>query len=186
MDRMDLLYDLAAAMLTFMRSDPNFPVVLLYVALAGIPVTLLHELGHAMAARAQLGAEVHVSVGSTDKLAELRLGQIAMSINALSHPGRAAGSASVDDARATAEDVLWIALAGPLASLGGLVLTWVLYSAAPATGIAHDFLWAAVGTGVFGVLNLIPLEFQDPRDGPRLRTDGRLAIDALRVSRELR
>lgn len=78
---MDLLYDLGEAMLTFMRSDPDFPVVFLYIALASIPVTLLHELGHALAARARLGAEVHVSVGSTGKLAELRLGQIAMSMN---------------------------------------------------------------------------------------------------------
>ncbi len=36
------------------------------------------------------------------------------------------------------------------------------------------------------LLNLIPFEYQERRDGPRLRTDGRLAPDAIRVARALR
>ncbi len=183
---MDLLYDAAEACLAFRQSGPEFPIGFVYIAIAAVPVTLLHELGHAVAARALVGGDVEVSVGSAGKLAEIRLGQIAMSINALSNPARVSGAAYIDDASASARDVVWIALAGPLASLAGLAAASVLYSAAPPTGVAHDLLWATVATSAFGVLNIVPLKFQERRDGPLLRTDGRLAIDALRASRALR
>jgi Zn-dependent protease len=182
----DTLYNLADAIVRFMNSSPGVPISLLYLAIAAIPVTLLHELGHAIAARRLLGGDVQVSVGTAGKLAEMRLGQIAMSVNALSHPGKTAGIAEFDDSNATARDILLIALAGPAASLVGTALTaWALSTAAPAS-VLHDLLWAATLAGVFGVLNLVPITFQDNRNGPSVRTDGRLALDALRVARALR
>jgi hypothetical protein len=183
---MDLLYSLADAILRFMDAAPPMPIDFVCIAVAAVPVTLLHELGHAVAARDRLGGDVQVSVGSTGKIAEMHLGKIAASINLLSNPARVAGSASFDATRASAHDVLWIALAGPLASLAAAVPTAVLYAAAPSSGFVHGFLWAALGGGVFGVLNLVPFEFQERRGGPRLRTDGRLALDALKVARALR
>jgi hypothetical protein len=84
---MDALYDLVQTILRFMESSPGLPVSLLYLAVAAVPVTLLHEIGHALAARHLLGGEVKVSVGTAGKLAELRLGQLTVFANALAHPG---------------------------------------------------------------------------------------------------
>ena len=183
---MDALYSIADAIARFMESNPGFPIALLYIAIAALPVTLLHELGHAVAARRLLGGDVDVSVGSTGKVAQMQLGQIALAINAFSHPGRASGAAEFDASRATARDILLIALAGPAASLAGTVLTaWALSAASP-SGALHNLLWAATAGGVFGVLNLVPLSYQEGREGPSVRTDGRLALDALRVARALR
>jgi hypothetical protein len=182
----DLLYEVAEATLRYMNSGPPLLLVVVYVFIAGIPLTLLHELGHAVAARLLLGADVEISVGSAGKLAALQLGQVSATINALSLPGRAAGSATFDDSRASARDAFWIAIAGPLASLAGTAATAMLLSNAPSTGIVHDLLWAALPVGVFGVLNLVPYEFKEDRDGPALRTDGRLALDAVKVTRALR
>jgi hypothetical protein len=180
------LYDLADAIVRFMDASPGFPIGILYIAVAAMPMTLLHELGHALVARRLLGGEVQVSVGTAGKLAQMRLGQIALSVNALSSPGRAAGVAEFDGSRATAGDVLLIALAGPAASLlGAIVSAWGLSAGSP-SGVLHDLLWATTLAGVFGVLNLVPLTFQERREGPPVRTDGRLALDALRVARALR
>jgi hypothetical protein len=182
----DLLYGIADAINRFAESAPPFPVVFLYIAVGAVPVALLHELGHALAARWLLGSEVEVSVGSAGKVAQVRLGQIDATINVLSHPGRAVGVASFDASRATAEQVLWIALAGPFASLAGVALTAVLLAIAPGTAIVHGFLWATFLGGVFGTLNIVPFEFEERRDGPAVQTDGRVALQALKVARELR
>jgi hypothetical protein len=98
----DALYGIANAIVRFMDSSPGFPVALLYFVIAAVPVTLIHELGHAVAARGLIGGDVHVSIGTAGKLAELQLGKIALAVNALSHPGRATGVAEFDASRATA------------------------------------------------------------------------------------
>jgi hypothetical protein len=82
--------------------------------------------------------------------------------------------------------VLLIALAGPAASLAGAILTGYAFTVTAPDGVLHDLLWMATFGGVFGVLNLIPFTFQERRHGPSIRTDGRLALDALRVARALR
>ena len=74
------------------------------------------------------------------------------------HPARVAGTAEFDTSCATARSVLLLALAGPAAS---------------------------TGVGVFGVLNRVPLTLHERRDGPVVQTDGRLALDALRIARAL-
>jgi hypothetical protein len=78
---MNVLYDLAEEIVQFMDSSPGLAVSLVYIIVAAVPVTVLHELGHAVAARRLLGGDVRVSVGSAGKLAEMRLGQIALSVN---------------------------------------------------------------------------------------------------------
>jgi hypothetical protein len=69
--------------------------------------------------------------------------------------------------------------------MGTILTAWAL-SATSNAGVVSNLLWAATFAGAFGVLNLVPLRFQERRDGPALRTDGRLALDALRVARALR
>jgi hypothetical protein len=181
----DPFYDAAQWFYVFMNSASSW-YVLVYIFVAAIPVTLLHELGHALAARALLDTPVQVAVGSIGRFAQLRLGEISMSLNAMASPARVAGSATFDASRATARDILLIALAGPAASAAGLLVAVPALAAVPEHGIAHGLAWAAVLASAFGVLNLIPMTLQERRGGPNVQTDGRLALDAARVLRSLR
>jgi hypothetical protein len=183
---MEALYVVATGIADFMNSAPPFFIALICLVLVGIPMTLLHELGHGFAARYLLGGSVEVSVGNAGRIAEFRLGQIATSIKLLSSPTRVSAFASFDRSRATARDLVWIALAGPLASLAGVLLARPLYSSAAAGGVAHGLLWAAVLEGVLGALNLIPFTLKERRNGPSWRSDGGLALDAIKDMRQLR
>jgi hypothetical protein len=181
---MDLLETIARAINDFMNGTGPL-LALVYIAVAGLPMTLLHELGHAVAAVRLLGEDVKVEVGSVGRFAELQLGRIAVSMNAVAGPGRA-GVAEFDDSRATARDVLLIAVAGPAASLVGvLVAAFVLYAASPA-GVVAGLLWTATLVGIVGVLNIVPFRYQTSRRAPAWRSDGRLALDAARVLHALR
>lgn len=180
------LHFLALEFARFMRARPRLPAGLLYIAVAGIPVTMLHELGHAVIARLLLGGNIWVTIGTAGRIADVRLGQIRVSINALSHPARRAGHASFSASRASARDIVMIALAGPAASLVGCGLTGWALSASPSSGIVHGLLWGATLGGAFGALNLIPFEFQERRGGPRHRSDGLLALRAASVARSRR
>jgi hypothetical protein len=163
----------------FMNAGPGTIWGLICILLVGIPLTLLHELGHAIVARARLGSEVRVTVGNAGRIGTLRLGRLTTTINALAVPGRLGGVASFDTRRATARDILWISLAGPAASLAGGVVADIAYRHAPAGGVVHALLWAAVLDSVFGVANLIPLRMRERRGGPAFSTDGMLALSAL-------
>ena len=182
---MDVFYAIAGVFFGFLTSGPPLPWSIAALAIAAVPCTLLHELGHAIAARRLLDGDVDVVVGTTGKLAELQLGRVSATINALSHPLAAAGSAGFDDARATARDVVCIALAGPLASAFGLLLGAITLSVLPTTGLMHDLAWATVLPNVFGVLNLVPSRLRE-RGGSFARSDGLLALDAARVLWALR
>jgi len=79
---------LAKVAYDFMQSRPGTLLWLLYWVAAAIPLTFLHELGHALVAQRRLGGEVAISVGTAGKVAELRLAQIKVSVNALFDPTR--------------------------------------------------------------------------------------------------
>jgi Zn-dependent protease len=171
----------------FMKSGPPLPIGLVYLAIVALPLTFLHEWGHAVTARRLLDGSVRISVGNAGRVAHVRLGQITTSINVLSSPTRLAGYAEFDASRATARDVVLIALSGPLASLLGWVVLIALYSAAVPDTIWHGLLWAAVLWSGFAVIfNLIPLSIQERRGGRMKRTDGGLALDAAKVIWQLR
>ena len=181
------LYDVIAAIVIFMEAMPPSPWWFVYGALTAIPLTLLHEIGHALAARRLLDTPVRVVVGSFGELAKVQLGRISISLSALSSPASVAGSAEFDASRARARDVVLIAIAGPAASAAGLVVCLLAYAATPPDGVVHDLLWAATGNSVFAVLfNLMPFGFQERRGGPTLHTDGRVALDAAHALRMLR
>lgn len=179
----DLVYTLASAVDHFMNASPPLVAGIVCLLIAGIPVRLLHEWGHAFAARDLLGEDtrIHVTVGHAGKLAEFRLGEISHSIHLFTFPSRVAAVAQLDLSRATARDVFWIAVAGPGVSAVGLLVTGLLYSAAPEEGVLHGVLWAALFEGFAAVGNLIPFTIQR-RKGVPFRSDGRLALEALRVA----
>jgi hypothetical protein len=177
------LHFIAAHVVNFMAASPSSATSIVALLVVAGPVTLIHELGHAIVARRRLSTTVDIHVGTAGRLPTVHLGPIAAHIAVLSLPGHAAGSATFDTDNMTAKDALAIALAGPAASLIGLVVcarAWDLHRG----GMLGDLLWAATLAGVFGsVLNLVPLTLLE-RDGrTALRTDGRRALDAWRALR---
>jgi hypothetical protein len=178
----DWLYGPVAAVNDYLDAGPALPVALACLAVVAIPATLLHELGHALAALALLDTPVGVAVGSFGRLAELRLGQIA----AAGAPVGAVQPATFDAGRAEARDILWIAVAGPAVSLAAMLASLAALSLAPEHGVAHDLFWAAAIVNAVGVAHLLPLKLRDRPDGATLLTDGRLAVDAARTLRALR
>jgi hypothetical protein len=113
----------------------------------------------------------------TGRLGDVRVGGVGVRINALTKPGGVGGVAEWDASRATVADTVVVAIAGPAASLAGVLVTaWGL--GVVGAGLVHDLLWAATTGGAFGVLNLIQLHVHDA-DGKGWRTDGRVVPDAL-------
>jgi hypothetical protein len=177
-----LLHSLSDTIGDFVHSAPGMPEALVYVVVASVPVTLLHALGHAAVASRRLG--VHMPVGSTGEILRAHLRRLRLSVGALATPG---GVERPDVSRATARNVMLVALAGPAASLLGVALAASALSFAAAGSALHDVLWACTLSGLCGaVLNLVPLEYHERRGGSSVRTDGRLALEAARALRSLR
>ena len=166
-------------------SVPEMPALLLYLAAAAVPAILLHQLGHALVSFRRLGGPVNLSPGVTSTLVSIRIRRLRLHVSALSHAAEPASPASLAAVRASARDVMLVAVAGPAASLVCSALAACALSLTPGTGPAHDFLWASAATGLLGVLTVVPLVFQERPGGPRLRTDGRLVLDAVRAVRQL-
>jgi peptidase M50-like protein len=182
----DILYAVAKGIDDWMNAGPPLVPGLICLLIAAVPVGVLHEWGHAFAATDRLGAAVKVRVGHAGKLAEFRLGEVATSINLLAVPGRIPAVAELDLSRATARDVVWIALAGPLVSAVGLLVAATLYTSAPEHGVLHGLLWAVWFESFYAVLNVIPFSLRERRRGPAFRSDGRIALDALRCASRLK
>ena len=180
------LYDAYAVVDDFMLSGPGMPAVFVYIVLGAIPVTVIHELGHAFAARRLLDTSVDIGIGSFGELARVQFGEISMRVNALASPLGVAGSAEFDASDAYARDVLLIALAGPAASAIGTAVAMAALAVVPGDGFIHHVVWAAVGIGVLGVLNVIPFKYQERANGPVHQSDGWLALHAARTMYALR
>ena len=98
-------------------------------------------------------------------------------------PDTAAGTATFDAQRATARDVLAIALAGPLVSLVATAVTGWLLRWTPG-GALHAVLWSLTFAGVFlSVFNLVPFKVQERGSARPFYSDGMLALEALRLMR---
>lgn len=178
---MPLLDDVATAFAHFMSGAPPLALLVVLCPVAGMAVVLVHELGHALMAHSLLGTPVRVTVGRHARFAGMQLGKVELERNAA---GRLSGPGGAAQLAARARDVVWIALAGPAASLAGTLLTAAVLATTQPGGIVHAAAWTATCAGVVAVLfNLIPAQSVEPT-GARLRSDGRLALDALRVTRE--
>jgi hypothetical protein len=162
------------------------PALLLYLAAAAVPLAMLHELGHALVAWRRLAVPIQASVGGTGTFLSIRVGRLTLTVNALTHPDETPDPASVAAARASARDLVLVALGGPVSSLLGSVIAVCALALAPKSGGVHDVLWALTVMGLLGALSIVPLVFQERPGGPRLRTDGRLALEAAHVGRRLR
>lgn len=183
---MDALYGLAGTLASFLDASPGLIVSFVGLALVSIPLTLLHELGHATVARRLLGGDVSITVGSSGTFAELQFGRISVALNALSDPSRRGGQARFDTSHASGRDIAAVALGGPAASLGGFVATAWAYSVTGG-GVLHTLLWCATLAGAGAtIINLIPMQLQERAGEPPVRTDGALALEALRVTRDRR
>ena len=182
---MDLLYAMAQAFADYMNASPPFLWSLVAILVGAVPVVMLHEAGHAVAARRLLDVDVEVTIGSVGQVAAVQLGRVRAQLNLLS-TGAASGSARFDAARATARDVVLIALAGPLASLVGVCVTAALMSSATSGTAWHGLLWGMTGAGAWGVLNVVPFTLSSRKGDGVTRSDGRLALDALQAIRAYR
>jgi hypothetical protein len=175
-----------AGLLERLTSVPGMPALLLYLAAAAVPLAVLHELGHAVVAWRRLGVSIQASVGGTGTFLSIRIGRLTLTVNALTHPDETPDPASLAAARASARDLALVALGGPVSSLLGSVIAVCALAVAPKSGGVHDVLWALTVMGLLGALSIVPLVFQERPGGPRLRTDGRLALEAAHVARRLR
>lgn len=162
----------------FMQSMPSMGLWLVCSALVAWPLLLVHEMGHAWAARRFVGGDVEVTLGAGHLLAEAQLGAVKLRLGLPVERGSA-----TFDGHVTARDALLIALAGPLASAAGLVVCAVLYAAGPHDGFIGGLSWSATLGSLFGVLNLVPLTLVEGSGGRTTRSDGAIALDALRAMR---
>jgi Zn-dependent protease len=121
----DWVYDLVEAFVAFMdRMTLGDALVLLVAGTIVVPlVVLIHEAGHAIAALAQRRPVAELTVGDDDPVVTMRVGQFRLHLGAITGRGDVAGFVRYDSLGVDARSTFVIALAGPLASLAGAVLT---------------------------------------------------------------
>jgi hypothetical protein len=169
----------------FIESRPATPGLFGYLAAAAVLAALLHELGHALVAVTRADAPVQMSFGGTRHLLRVRLRRLKLTAGLLADPAPAAGSDSREAARAAARELILLALGGPIASLCGFAAAACGLAAVAGHGFLHNCLWAITVTCFVAALGAVPLEIGERRGGARLRTDGRIVLDALRAQRSL-
>lgn len=183
---MDVLLSVLEAFDRFMNAGPQSLVTFLLVLIVVSPVmTLLHELGHATAAIHLLGDEVEVKVGKVGKLLDARIGVLRLRVNGFAPLVGVQGHAMFNQARASAREVIVIALAGPATSACALLASALVLAVMPA-GLMHDLAWMAACFNAIAFLNVLPLEFTTKRGEPPTPTDGLVALRAGRVLWQLR
>lgn len=177
---MGIVYGLLTLLAGFMESGPWTIPGLVLIAVMGLPNVVVHELGHAVAARRLLRCPVAVVVGAGPTLFNLRLGAISMQINL--RPSRGfAMPIQPSNKNVRLGHLVTVILAGPVASLAyGIVAAVLLGRTAPGSA-AHAVLWTMAFLGVYtGLSNLIPFQLED-RLGGRHRSDGALVRRLLHV-----
>lgn len=132
---------------------PEFPVLLPLVIVLGLPTTLIHELGHGIAANriAKVGVRIEISFIGVDWMGLCRL-----------QGGR----------EISVRDYGIVIAAGPLASLTqGFVAAELAAATVPGTALYAILATFALTGYLAGALNLVPFVHG------ALRSDGRLLLD---------
>jgi hypothetical protein len=153
----DWVYDVVEAFVAFMdRMTLVDGLVLLVAGTIMVPlVVLIHEAGHAIAALALRRRVAELSVGDDDPVLTVRVGQFRLHLGAITGRGDVAGFVRYDGLEADARSTFVIALAGPLASLAGAILTGVLAAGSwPQAGLSLFSALATVGGLICCVGNL--------------------------------
>ena len=143
------------------------------------PIVLVHELGHAVAARTLLPGRVLVHVGTLRRGLYFRTAGIEFLLTPVVVPfGR--GGTCLYEGRPNRREAAVIALSGPAATLLGFLATMPLL--ARAGGPVHSLVWITVlAQGGTGLLNLIPFTLCDGRGRTTFVSDGMSALRALRA-----
>ncbi len=131
-------------------------------------VVLIHEAGHALVAFAVGRPVAELTVGDDEPVLTVRVGGFQLRLGAITGSGDMAGFVLYDAAQARARDTLAIAIAGPLASLAGAVITGAAAAWAwPELWLSLLFALATVGglACCFGNLRV-------RGDGPGTWSDG--------------
>jgi hypothetical protein len=177
----DWVYEFVEAFVDFMDSVTLLDVLALMVAgtIVFPLVVLIHEAGHALAAIALRHRIAELAVGDDAPVLTLRAGGFRFRLGAITGNGHAAGFIVYDGARACPRDTLVIALAGPVASLAGALVTGL------AAGLAwpHAALSLCFGLATLGGLICCVGNLQVSGDGPESWSDGVWARAAWRVIR---
>jgi hypothetical protein len=141
--------------------------------------TLLHEIGHACAARARLNGAVGIRVGNGPPRWQFSLAGVDVGLRPVVVPFGVTGACEYDAGDCRASDAAVIALAGPLASLIGATASYVAWSHTDPRSLLGAALWQAtmLQAGSF-VLCLLPLTIT--QGGAVHHMDGKVALDALR------
>jgi len=143
-------------------------------------VVLIHETGHALAAFALRRPVAELTVGNDEPVLVVRIGAFQLRLGAITDVGGLAGFVLLEGAHARPRDMLAIALAGPLASLAGALITFaVAVWAWPELWLSLLFGLATLGGLVLGVGNL-----RRHGDGPETWSDGVWVRAAWRAMRE--
>ena len=122
------VYELLEAFVALMdRMTVVDGLVLLVAGATVVPlVVLIHEAGHAIAALALRRRVTELTVGDDDPVLTMHVGRFRLQLGAIKGRGDVAGFVRYDGFGADARSTFMIALAGPLASLAGAVLTGAL------------------------------------------------------------
>lgn len=170
----------------FGAQDSGVVPDLVAFVVAGRAALLLHELGHALAARRRLRSEVALRVGRRGTPLTFEVGGVRTRLHLLDVAGET-GAVEADASHGSADDMAWIALAGPAASLAGLAAALLpLTATSTEAGLWHSLFWWFAIANLIGVLNLLPFRFQPDRGSPPVPSDGRQLADALAVKWALR
>ncbi len=153
-----MLYDFIERVVMWFYALPPFPVLMVLGILLGLPTTLIHELGHGIAANvvAKVRVKIEISLSGLDWAGACKL-----------EPG----------SQASLGAYMVVVGAGPLASFAqGIMGVWLTTMLAPGTAVyavAGVFgLWGMLA----GAINLVPIT------QPGMHSDGQKLLDLSRLA----